>query len=86
LEELEMKKLVLAATAIAALGFVSYATDNAAAQGVSVSVGTPAVRSGVVVRERHDRGLHRGWRHHARGDVVIVKKRKPARKTVIIER
>ena len=82
-----MKKLVLAAATIAALGFVSYATDNAAAQGVSVNVGTPAVRSGVVVRERHDRGYHRGWRHHARGDsVVIVKKRKPARKTVIIER
>jgi len=65
--------------------------------GVSVSIGErPAVRERTVVR--HDRGHHYGWRngrgnrygahnHYGRGDnVVIVKKRKPARKTVIIER
>jgi hypothetical protein len=97
LEELEMKKLALMLASVAVVGFAtpSFASDTAAqdrvqlaqAAGVSVSVGDgPRVRSGVVVRERHDRGLHRGWRHHARGDVVIVKKRKPARKTVIIER
>jgi hypothetical protein len=73
----------------------SFASDNAAqgriqlaqAAGVSVSVGDgPRVRSGVVVRE-HDRGYRSGYRHYGRSDnVVIVKKRKPARKTVIIER
>jgi hypothetical protein len=40
---------------------------------------------------RHDRGYHRGYRHGHRhygrsNNVVIVKKRAPARKTVIIER
>ena len=94
-----MNKLALLAASVAVLGFAppSFASDSAAqgrvqlaqAAGVSVSVGDgPRVRTGVVVHERHDRGLHRGWRHHnARADhVVIVKKRKPARKTVIIER
>ena len=64
---------------------------------VSVSVGErPAVRHRTIVR--HDRGNHYGWRngrghhygarnHYARADnLVIVKKRKPAKKTVIIER
>ncbi len=97
-----MNKLALMAASVAVLGFTtpSFASDSAAqgriqlAQlGVSVNVGDqPRVRSGVVVR--HDRGYHRGHRHgyrgyghYGRGDnVVIVKKRKPARKTVIIER
>ena len=65
--------------------------------GVSVSIGErPAVRERTIVR--HDRGNHYGWRngrghrygarnHYGRGDnVVIVKKRKPAKRTVIIER
>ena len=64
---------------------------------VSVSVGErPAVRHRTIVR--HDRGNNYGWRngrghrygarnHYGRADnVVIVKKRKPAKKTVIIER
>lgn len=90
-----MKKLALMLASVAVVGFAtpSFASDSAAqgrvqlAQAVGVSVGVgdgPRVRSRTVIR--HDRGLHRGWRHHARGDVVIVKKRKPARKTVIIER
>ena len=92
-----MQKLALVMASVATLGFAtpSFASDQAQAPiqlaqaaGVSVSVGdAPRVRSSVVVRERHDRGYHRGWRHHARGDsVVIVKKRKPAKRTVIIER
>jgi hypothetical protein len=65
--------------------------------GVSVSIGErPAVRDRTIIR--HDRGHHYGWRnnrgrhygwrnHYGRGDnVVIVKKRKPAKRTVIIER
>jgi hypothetical protein len=95
----EMNKLALMAASVAVLGLAtpSFASDSVAqgriqlaqAAGVSVSVGDgPRVRSRVVVRERHhDRGYHRGWRHSARADrVVIVKKHRPARKTVIIER
>jgi hypothetical protein len=65
--------------------------------GVSVSIGErPAIRHRTIIR--HDRGNHYGWRnnrghrhgwrnHYGRGDnVVIVKKRKPAKRTVIIER
>jgi hypothetical protein len=97
---MEMNKLALLAASVAVLGFAnpSFASDGAAqgriqlaqAAGVSVSVGDgPRVRSGVVVR--HDRGYHRGYRHGHRhygrsNNVVIVKKRAPARKTVIIER
>ena len=92
-----MKKLALMLASVAVVGFAtpSFASDSAAqgrvqlaqAAGVSVSVGDgPRVRSRTVIRERHDRGLHRGWRSHARGDVVIVKKRRPAHKTVIINR
>ena len=65
---------------------------------VSVSVGErpSAVHHRTIVR--HDRGNHYGWRngrshrygaynHYGRADkVVIVKKRKPTKKTVIIER
>jgi hypothetical protein len=91
-----MSKVALMAASVAVFGFAtpSFASDTAAAgriqlaqAGVSVSVGDgPRVRSGVVVRDR-DRGYRRGYRHYGRGDnVVIVKKRKPARKTVIIER
>ena len=89
-----MNKLALLAASVAVLGF---ATPSFAAQGriqlaqaAGVSVGDgPRVRSGVVVR--HDRGYHRGYRHGHRhygrsNNVVIVKKRAPARKTVIIER
>ena len=63
----------------------------------SVNVGErPAVRHRTIVR--HDRGNHYGWRngrgyrygarnHYGRGDnVMIVKKRQPANRTVIIER
>jgi len=93
-----MRKFALVMASVAGLGFAApaFASDNGAGEariqlaqlGVSVNVGTP----GVVVR---DRGYHRGHRHHrhrhyhnhrAQGDVVIVKKRKPARKTVIIDR
>jgi len=93
-----MRKIALVMASLAGIGFAGpgYATDDSAAQGrvqlaqagVSVSIGDrPAVRSRVVVRD-HDRGYHRGWRsHRAQADrVVIVKKRKPAKKTVIIER
>jgi hypothetical protein len=96
---MQMNKLALLAASVAVFGFTapSFASDNTAAAGriqlaqagVSISVGDrPAVRSRVVVRERHhDRGYHRGYRHNARADrVVVVKKHRPARKTVIIER
>lgn len=93
--------LVMASMAGLGFATPSFASDASAASGriqlaqagVSISVGdAPRVRSGVVVR---DRGYHRGHRHHYHrghghygrsGDVVVVKKRKPARKTVIIER
>jgi hypothetical protein len=95
-----MKKLALVMASVAGLGFAtpSFASDVNASQGriqlaqagVSVSIGErPAARSRVIVRERHDRGHHRGWRHHrAHADhVVVVKKRKPIKKkTVIIDR
>jgi hypothetical protein len=95
-----MRKLTLALASVAALGFAapSFASENSAAQGriqlaqaagVSVSVGErPAVRSRVIVRGDRDRDHRRGWRsHRAQADsVVIVKKRKPVKRTVIIER
>ena len=96
-----MKKLALVMASVAGLGFAtpSFASDVNASQdriqvaqaGVSVSIGDrPASRSRVIVRDRHhDRGHHRGWRHHrAHADhVVVVKKRKPIKKkTVIIDR
>lgn len=93
-----MKKLALVIASVAGIGFATpvLASDNGSAQarvqlaqaGVSINVGTP----GVVVRDRHYHRHHRHHRdrhwhsHRAQGDVVIVKKRKPARKTVIIER
>ncbi len=94
-----MRKLTLALASVAAIGFAapSFASESSTAQGriqlaqaagVSVSIGErPAVRSRVVVRER-DRHHRRHWRsHRASSDsVVIVKKRKPAKRTVIIER
>jgi hypothetical protein len=91
-----MTKLALMAAAVAVLGFTtpSFASDSAAQGRIqlaqanfSVSVGDrPAVRSRTVIRES-DRGYRRGYRQYGRSDnVVIVKKRKPARKTVIIER
>ena len=67
------------------------------AQNFSVNVGErPAVRHRTIIR--HDRGNHYGWRngrghrygarnHYGRADnVVIVKKRRPANRTMIIER
>ena len=94
-----MRKLTLALASVAALGFAapSFASDDSAAQGriqlaqaagVSISVGDrPAARSRVVVRDG-DRHHRRHWRsHRAQADsVVIVKKRKPVKRTVIIER
>lgn len=92
-----MRKFALVMASVAGLGFAApaFASDNAAGEariqlaqlGVSVNVGTP----GVVVRDRHYRHRHHHHRRHyhshrAQGDVVIVKKRKPARKTVIIDR
>jgi len=94
-----MKKLAFVIGTLAAIGFAApgSAMDNSAAQGrvqlaqagISVSVGDrPHVRSGVVIRGDRDRHRHRHYRsHRAQADsVVIVKKRKPARRTVIIER
>ena len=94
--------LMAALVAVFGFTTPSFASDTAAAgriqlaqaAGVSVSVGDgPRVRSGVVIRDRdrgyrhRDRGYRHGHHHYGRGDsVVIVKKRKPARKTVIIER
>ena len=92
-----MKKIALVLASVAGLGFTvpSFAMDNSAPQDriqlaqadFSVRVGEPRARERVVVRD-HDRGYHRGRRNHrAEADrVVIVKKRKPAKKTVIIER
>jgi hypothetical protein len=92
-----MRKFALVLASVAGFGFAApaFASDNDAAAprlqlaqlGVSVNVGTP----GVVVRDRHYHRRHHHHRRHyhshrAQGDVVIVKKRKPARKTVIIDR
>jgi hypothetical protein len=92
-----MRTFALMMASVAGLGLATpaFASDNSAARvqlaqaGISVNVGTP----GVVVRDRHYRHRHhnryhsRHWHgHRAQGDVVVVKKRKPARKTVIIER
>ena len=63
---------------------------------VSVSVGErPAVRHRTIVR--HDRGNHYGWRngrghhygahnHYGRADNVVIVKKRPANRTMIIER
>ena len=92
-----MKKMALVLASVAGLGFItpSFAMDNSAVQGkiqlaqanFSVRVGEPRVRERVIVRD-HDRGYHRGWRNHRAHSnrVVIVKKHRPAKKTVIIER
>lgn len=93
-----MRKIALLLASVAGLGFTapSFAMDRSAHDGriqlaqanLSVSVGErPSVRKKVIIRSDRDRG-RRNWRHHsARGDsVVIVKKRKPAKRTVIIER
>jgi hypothetical protein len=94
-----MRKLAFILASVAGLGFTApgFATENVAAQDriqlaqadFSVRVGTPrrAERNRVVIRDG-DRHHRRHWRsHRAETDrVVIVKKRKPARRTVIIER
>jgi hypothetical protein len=92
-----MRKFALVLASVAGFGFAApaFASDSDAVAprlqlaqlGVSVNVGTP----GVVVRDRHYHRRHHHHRRHyhshrAQGDVVIVKKRKPARKTVIIDR
>jgi hypothetical protein len=92
-----MRKFALVLASVAGLGFAApaFASDDGAAAprmqlaqlGVSVNVGTP----GVVVRDRHYHRRHHHHRRHyhshrAQSDVVIVKKRKPVRKTVIIDR
>jgi len=61
-----MHKLILAATAIAALAALS-PTTGAQAQSVYVEGGNGGARFGL-----HDEGWHRGWRH--RGDVVVIRR------------
>jgi hypothetical protein len=97
---MQMRKLALVMASVAGLGFAApaVAMDNSASQDriqlaqadFSVRIGDrnrDRVRERTVIRTDRDRGYHRGWRSRAHSDnVVIVKKRKPARKTVIIER
>ena len=61
-----MRKFAIALAAFAAVGIaMPFSTSGASAQGAVV----------VVQPDRdHDRGLHRGWRHHEK--VVIVKHRR----------
>ena len=61
-----MRKFAIALAAFAAVGIaMPLSTSGASAQGAVV----------VVQPDRdHDRGLHRGWRHHEK--VVIVKHRR----------
>jgi hypothetical protein len=63
-----MRKFAIALAAFAAVGIaMPLSTSGASAQGAVV----------VVQPDRdHDRGLHRGWRHHEK--VVIVKHRAPS--------
>ncbi len=66
-----MKKLVLVAAAIAAIGTIT----PALAEGVSVRIGDNGYHhrhfhERVVVR--HDRGWHRGWEHHHRHGAKVV--------------
>jgi hypothetical protein len=92
-----MRKLALVMASVAGLGFAApaVAMENSAAQGriqlaqLSVSVGTPraTVRERVIVRGDRDRRHNRNWRsHRAQSDSVVIVKRKPMRKTVIIQR
>lgn len=93
--------LVMASVAGLGFAAPAVAMDNSASQDriqlaqadFSVRVGgdrnRDRVRERTVIRsDRGDRDHGRNWRsHRAHSDnVVIVKKRKPARKTVIIER
>lgn len=60
-----MRKFILALGAIAALGLAVPATNTAQAQDAKI----------VVKTEHHDRGMHRGWRHH-NAKVVVIKHRR----------
>ena len=61
-----MRKLVLALSAIAAIGIA-----------LPVAATTPASAETVVIKRGggHDRGWHRGWERHHDRKVVVVKRR-----------
>ncbi len=60
-----MRKFAIALAAFAAVGIaMPLSTSGASAQGAVV----------VVQPDRdHDRGLHRGWRHHEKGGAITRK-------------
>jgi hypothetical protein len=60
-----MRKIILALGAVAAVGLAGTATNSAQAQDAKV----------VIKTEHHDRGMHRGWRHH-HAKVVVIKHRR----------
>ena len=65
-----MRKFAIALAACAAVGFVlPLSTSGASAQGAVVVVQPDRIHDG-----DHDRGLHRGWRHHDK--VVFIKHRR----------
>jgi hypothetical protein len=61
--EKNMRKLVLALAALAAVGLALPVTSSARAE-----------ESRVIIKHG-DRGLHRGWEHHHAKKVVIIKHR-----------
>ena len=65
-----MRKFAIALAAFAAVGVaMPLSTSGASAQGAVVVVQPDRIHDG-----DHDRGLHRGWRHHEK--VVIIKHRR----------
>ena len=77
-----MKKLLLVAATIAAVGTITPALAERISVGVGAGVHHRHVHERVVIREHHDRGLHRGWyqghhygwRHsHHHGARVVIR-------------
>ena len=65
-----MRKYAIALAACAAVGLaMPLSTSGASAEGAVVVIQPDRVHDG-----DHDRGLHRGWRHHEK-KVVIIKHR-----------
>ncbi len=59
-----MRKIVLTLAALAAFGIA-----------LPVAATEPASAETVIIKKKHNRGHHYGWRNHRAERVVIVKKR-----------
>ncbi|MEA3025942.1 MAG: hypothetical protein QOF91_1227 [Alphaproteobacteria bacterium] len=81
-----MRKLILIAAAVAAVGFTLPVMTSAQAEEgkVVIKTGDRGQHHGwkrghhkvVVMQRDHDRGYHRGWRHHhAEGAKVVIKRK-----------